>query len=322
MASRIAGIDGGGTRTRVALVDATGALLGSTEVGASNLQRVGLDGVERVLEELWSRLGEGILPLRSLCLGLAGAGREPEQEAVAGLVRRRRWAAAVQVVSDAEVALEGAHGGGPGVVAIAGTGSIVMGMNQRGVRARAGGWGPLLGDEGSGYAVALEALRAVLRFRDGCDADTSLAQELQGALGLADWDQLVGRVYGGELTREGIAALSLWVFAAARAGDAVAGRIVEAAGAALGRQVAAVARRLGLLPQAQVVCSGGLLTRERDALWPALARAAAETGVGLCRRDPLLPPVLGAVLSAWRLAGLQVDAGLVDRLARHCSPAG
>ena len=322
MSSGIAGIDGGGTRTRAALVDESGALLGLVEAGGSNLQLVGMDGLERVLEDLWSRLGTGILPLRSLCLGLAGAGRKPEQEEAAGLVRRRGWAAQVRVMSDAEAALEGAYGGGPGVVAIAGTGSIVMGTNRRGERVRAGGWGPLLGDEGSGYAMALEALRAVLRSRDGWDAGTALAQELQEALGLADWDQLVRQVYGGELTRERIAALNPRVFAVARDGDAVAGRIVAAAGAALGRQVAAVAHRLGLVPQAQVVCSGGVLTSERDALWPALADAAAESGVDLRLREPQLPPVLGAVLSAWRLAGLQMDPGLVDRLARHTPPTG
>lgn len=322
MAAGIAGVDGGGSRTRAALVDESGALLALVETGGCNVQLVGLGGLERLLEGIWSRLGAtAALPLRSVCLALAGAGRRPEQEAVAVLVRRRGWAAAVEVVSDAQAALEGAHAGGPGVVAVAGTGSIVMGKNHRGERARAGGWGPLLGDEGSGYAIVLEALRAALRARDGWGEQTALQQELQEALDLDDWDGLVSRVYGGELNRERIAALSPHVFAAARAGDAVAARIVANAGADLGRQMAAVARRLGLVPQAEAACSGGVLAREREALWPAMQAGAAQSGVNLHLREPALSPVLGAVLSAWRQAGLPADAELFERLARSCPAA-
>jgi N-acetylglucosamine kinase-like BadF-type ATPase len=191
-----------------------------------------------------------------------------------------------------------------------------MGRNARGELARAGGWGPLLGDEGSGYAIALEGLRAVLRARDGCEAATVLADRLPPVLQLVDWDELVSRVYGGQLDREGIAALSPQVFAAARDGDAVAGRIVAAAGAALGRQVGAVAGRLGLGPEVAVACSGGVLSRERPALWPAMAAAASEMGTSALPRAPQLPPVLGAVLLAWRLAGMPVGPGLAEALAR------
>ena len=183
------------------------------------------------------------------------------------------------------------------MIAISGTGSIVLGRDASGREARAGGWGPILGDEGSGYHIGLGALRAVLGTRDGTGAATALSRSLLGAVNLTDWGELIPTVQTGAISRQEIAALCPVVFAAAKEGDLVAGEIVERAGAALGSQVAAVIRALGMGGSISLTCVGGVC-REIDLLWPRLVASVAPTGATLHRHDPLLPPVLGAVLLA------------------------
>ena len=308
------GVDGGGTRTRAVMVDGEGAISAVSTGGCGNVQVVGLGGLESLLGRLLGELGAASQD-RSLCLALAGAGRRPERLAIAEMARSRGWARRVEVVSDAQGALTGAHGGGPGLIAISGTGSIVLGRDESGREARAGGWGPLLGDEGSGYSVGLEALRAVLRAEDGWGDKTLLAGELQKALGLANWDQLVQKIYGGELDRGRISALCPLVFATARRGDGAARNIIAEAGSALGSQVSAVVRRLRLRGAVALSCTGGVF-KEREMLWPSMQRAVRGEVEMLRLTRPLLPPVLGAVLIARRQAGLDCGKEFIDLLVR------
>ena len=309
----VVGIDGGGTRTRAALVDVSGQCLKLVAGGCGNYQLIGLEGVERLLAQLLDELGTAGEPIEALCAAMAGAGRPGEQKAIANLVQRQGWARKVCAVSDALGALEGAHGGAAGIIAIAGTGSIVVGRNGRGECARAGGWGPLLGDEGSGYSIALEALRKVLRARDGWGESTILSERLQETLGLAEWDEIVRQVYGGELDRKRLAALSPQVFAAARSGDAVARCIIDGAGAALGALVAAVARRLDMGGEVDLACAGGVFA-ECEMLWPALYREARREVQEVRLKKPQMPPVLGAVLLARRQLGLDGEEQFIAEL--------
>ena len=203
------GMDGGGTRTRAVMVDEHGAVCARAVGGPGNYQLVGLDGVVELvsglLDELWEQLGEQ-RGSGSMCVALAGAGRRDEQEAICAALSHLPGGSSASVVSDARAALEGAHGGQAGIIVIAGTGSMVLGKAESGQEARAGGLGPLLGDEGSGYRLVLEGLRAVLRARDGAGPDTELTAALAQAFDLTDWNQVIGRVYGGDLTRERLAA--------------------------------------------------------------------------------------------------------------------
>lgn len=308
------GVDGGGTRTRAVMVDGEGSICAVSSGGCGNVQLVGLGGLKSLLDRLLGELGAASQD-RSLCLALAGAGRRPERMAIAAMARSGGWAQRVGVVSDAQAALAGAHGGGPGLIAISGTGSIVLGRDESGREARAGGWGPLLGDDGSGYSIGLEALRAILRAEDGWGDKTLLAGELKKALGLANWDQLVQKVYRREIDREHISALCPLVFATARRGDAAARNIIAEAGSALGSQVSAVVRRLRLRGAVALSCTGGVF-KERDMLWPSMQRAVRGEVEMLRFTRPLLPPVLGAVLIARRQAGMDCGKEFIDLLAR------
>ncbi len=286
------GVDGGGSHTRAVAVDGDGNLRATARAGCGNYQIIGLERLASLIAEIIGKLG---VSADYLGLGLAGAGRAAEREGILGMVRERFGFKSTIVATDAQVALVGAHGGGAGLIAISGTGSIVLGRDASGREARAGGWGPVLGDDGSGYDIALGALRAVLGTLDGNGPATVLSRSLLGAVNLKDWEQLIPAVQTGAISRQEIAALCPVVFAAAKEGDPVAVDIVEKAGAALGNQVAAVIRSLGMSGSVPLTCVGGVF-REIDLLWPSLAAPVGPTGATLHRRNPLLPPALGAVL--------------------------
>src|SRR5690606_35162334 len=127
-------------------------------------------------------------PARALCAGLAGVGNATEREIVEAAFRRARVADVVAVVSDGEIALHGALRGGPGILVIAGTGSVAYGRGEDGRVERCGGWGMVVGDEGSGYQTGRAGLRAALHAVDGRGAPTELLTDLLGVLGLAEPD--------------------------------------------------------------------------------------------------------------------------------------
>jgi N-acetylglucosamine kinase-like BadF-type ATPase len=286
------GVDAGGSHTRAVAVDGNGNLKAVAQAGCGNYQIIGLDRLEVLIAELVEKLG---VSADHLGLGLAGAGRVTERESIHERIRERFGFRSTVVATDAQVALTAAHAGAAGVIAISGTGSIVLGRDTQGRERRAGGWGSILGDDGSGHDIGLAALRAVLASRDGSGATTTLSKSLLGAVNVTDWEQLIPAVQGSEISREEIAALSPVVFAAAKQGDAVAGEIVEDAGSALGKQVAAVVRSLEISGSVPLACVGGVF-HEIGLLWPHLTAAVGRAGAAVHLCDPLLPPVLGAVL--------------------------
>jgi N-acetylglucosamine kinase-like BadF-type ATPase len=165
---------------------------------------------------------------------------------------------------------------GWGVAVIAGTGSMAFGRAPDGRTARAGGWGYLLGDEGSGYALALAALRAVARMADQRGPTTYLADMLLSHLALKQPQELIGAVYRGGLDRPAVAVLAPVVLEAAEAGDEVADAIVQKGAEQLALAVAAVARQLELTSPLPVALAGGLLVAApgyRRRLTQALAKS-------------------------------------------------
>ncbi len=183
------------------------------------------------------------LPAAALCAGLAGAGRDRERDAVQAALSRRALATAVRVVTDAEAAFFDAFGDGPGLLLIAGTGSVAWGRSEDGREARVGGWGGLLGDEGSGYDIGLRALRSVARAVDGRGGKTELQERLLAQLQVGEPQALIAWAAGAGKTE--IAALAPIVCELAAAGDSAAVAIVETAVASLQSHVAALLAGLG-----------------------------------------------------------------------------
>ncbi len=297
----VIGLDGGGTATRMAVADTDGREL-IRRRGAAGL--VDPQSPQATATTLISLVRDcaaaaGVpLPVSALCAGLAGAGaREPRERlrdafASAGLADR------VLVVPDGEVALEGALGGTSGVLLVAGTGSAAWGRGEDGRTARCGGWGMVAGDEGSGYAIGRDALRAALQSADGRRPSGVLLPELLTTLGREEPGDLAA--WAGTATKGDVAALSPLVIRLAEGGDPASDEIVTRAAGELACHVEALVARLGpWSPPVCVVFHGGAVGEE------GLARrveARLRSGpVEIDRREAAADAVTGAVRMALSL---------------------
>ena len=299
------GIDGGGTSTIAWLADSKGRVLGRGHAGPSNLKTVGPDAareaIERSIAAAFSDGGFVDRPVESACLGLAGFDRPEDQALLRDWAEGPRWAKQLTGVNDGALVIAAGTPEGWGVGAIAGTGSIAVGRDREGRTARAGGWGPLFGDEGSAYAVALSALRRVVRIEDGrcLSASSALTDRLLAALGIESTAQLISAVYAPGFDRAKVAALAPCVVAAAEDDPALVAEILEPAGRDLAEAALAVARALvfpaGPLPLA--MAGGFLLSTAAVArsLLDHLARAGYDAVPSRVKQ-----PVKGAILLAKR----------------------
>lgn len=304
----VIGVDGGGSNTRAVWIGRDGSVLGTARAGGSNYQEVGIDGLTSLLRDLlmpWLFNDTGYPPV-CICLGLAGAGRPAEQQAITQAVNALGWADKVRVESDARTALAGAHAGKEGIIALAGTGSMVLGVGRDGHGLRAGGWGPLLGDEGSGYDIALQGIRAALAAHDGSGPETDLSGALLAELKMEGWTEIVARVYGGDLDRSDLAALAPCILRCAECGDGVARKVVRSTAERFAGQIAAVVRRLKIDRKDGLSYGGGLFTGS-SFLRSCVENALQSSGVGLRLMPVRLPAVLGAVVLAWERVGIELD---------------
>jgi glucosamine kinase len=259
--SRFAGVDAGGSKTLAVVVDEQGRELGRYTAGGANHQAVGLERAAAQVREALAgaaRAAGAELPAAAW-VGMAGIDRPGDMELWLPVLRP--LAGAIRLTNDAELALA-ALDGAVGVAVIAGTGSIAWGRDARGQTARAGGWGHVIGDEGSGYDIGRMALQAAARAADGRGPETALQGLVLGHWELASPGEMIGRVYP-DGDKASIARLAALVFAAARAGDRVASRIVARASGEVALAALAAGDRLdfadGRLPLA---LAGGLLVNE------------------------------------------------------------
>ena len=297
----VLGIDAGGTKTVAYLAGAEGTILAEARAGGANLQLVGERGAERVLGAVREQTG-GDPTVRPdvICVGMAGTDRKGEARVVRRILHRLWGKVQTLVVNDALPALVAGVGAAPGIVIICGTGSIVSGRNGRGAAARAGGWGHLLGDEGSGYWIGLRALRAVARAFDGRGPATGLTPRVLAHFGAARWPDI--HEARSRLTPPAVAALAPQVEAERAAGDEVALAILEEAADELLAAASSVMLKLGMQEDRfGFVLAGGVLTGITwlgDQLRPRLGAIAPPSTVSRLEVEP----ALGAVRLALTLA--------------------
>jgi N-acetylglucosamine kinase-like BadF-type ATPase len=191
-------------------------------------------------------LGEHDIRPAAICLGIAGVDREADADAVRGIMRRIGFKTRTLIVNDALIALVAGAGDRPGVVVVAGTGSIAYGRDDASRAARAGGWGYLLGDEGGGYWIGRSALGAVVRQFDGRGPATTLTEMVLSRMQLGSPTELISAIYHGGLHRYAIASIAPLVQEAADQGDAIAAEIVDRAAAELAAAASSVIVRLGM----------------------------------------------------------------------------
>ena len=263
----IAGIDGGGTKTIVICSDLNGKILKEHKFGPFNVNSIGKEGFAALMEEICAFLQE-MGQCAALCIGAAGCSNPSMQEVVKAAMERAgiaNW----KLVGDHEIALSGALEGKPGICLGVGTGTFCFGKNDNGESLRTGGWGHLIGDEGSGYALGRDALSAVTRHWDGYGEATSLTRAVKEEMKLDTHEKLVAYVYGND--KSAVAAFSRIVEREAKAGDAVANAILRNNAKALARQAAATAKHLQM-ERGEAVLLGGLV--ESDTVYRSFLQEA------------------------------------------------
>ena len=299
----VLGIDAGASKTVCLLSDEAGRILGEGHATGANLQTVGPRRMESVLHGAIDQAltGRADRP-DAICVGIAGADRTHDAEVVQAAVEHVVPGVPVLVVNDALIALEAGAPGQAGVVVVSGTGSIAYGHDGHGRAARSGGWGHMIGDEGSGYWIGKEALVAVVRHVDGRGSQTQLTPDILAHFHVATAAALLQIVYDRDVPRREVAALGPVVQRARDAGDIVATEILDRAVDELVLCTAAVARRLDLGAQTfAIVLAGGAfrvvpwlnaaLTVRLVARWP-------RARVRLLDREPALGAVSLALATA------------------------
>jgi N-acetylglucosamine kinase-like BadF-type ATPase len=267
-------------------------------VGASEARARFVNAIQAALDAACSQAGLDAASIRftSACLGLSGGPADKQ-----AILREILASDRLLVTDDATIALSGALAGEPGIVIIAGTGSIAFGRNAQGRTARAGGWGYLFGDEGGGFWIVREALRAALRWEEGWGSPTALRAMLLDSTGVRNMNDLMHRCYTPEFPRPRIASLSVLVNHAAENGDPTALKILGEAAGELAILARAVRRQL-FEPREPVrcACSGGVfqsrILRTRFREW-------IERELGLVATPPIHDPAVGALLEAYRTVG-------------------
>jgi len=256
----VIGIDAGGTKTVCLLADEHGEILARARGEGANLQAVGELQVEKILHTVMAlAIGERRIVPAAICLGIAGVDRPNDAAVVRSIMQRIGLNSRIVIVNDALIALETGAPGLPGVVIISGTGSIAYGRNAAGEAARSGGWGYVLGDEGSGYWIGRAALRAVLRAADLRGPSTVLTQMLLDHFQVSQPQLLLHEVYHHHLKPAAIGALASCVQTAFSEGDEAAVGILRGAADELEGAALSVARRLDLTGEAfTFILSGGI----------------------------------------------------------------
>lgn len=296
---RVLGLDGGGTKTEVAVVDRSGQVVAF--VAGAGMDPTAGDGWEARLAAMVGPLGA----VERAVLGLPYFTEVPAISAHQSAVAVQVLGPGARVLNDVGMAFEGALGGAEGVLILAGTGSMAWARGPRGV-VRAGGFGDVFGDEGSAFWIGREALRIVSRHLDGRQRAAGFAAGILGGLGISG-EGLIAWTYG--QPRVAVAGVARLVARQAEAGDPVALGLLRRAARELGDLTRAAMRAAGLAPGARWSFAGGVMGNP-------VVRGALGERLGLEPVPPILPPVGGAVLVAARDAGWDTGGDFQATLVR------
>lgn len=296
------GVDGGGTKSNIALMDESRTVVAEGQGGPSNPLRIGVEtavanianAVDAVCDEYEISRGDIV----SATLGLAGVRREDMRERVQESFLTRYGIRETSITTDADIALYGTTLGKAGLVVIAGTGSVCLGINDTGERVMSGGWGPVAGDEGGGRGIAGEALHRIAKASDGRGRQTALSKQAAEYFRASSAENLIGALYAPQMDNSRIAGFARFVVEAAIHGDTIAAEIIEDAGRELGIAAVAVIRKLGLTRRKiPIGCVGGVFQAGKlltDPMTEVIRSAASKAYL----TAPLMPPSHAAALLA------------------------
>lgn len=305
----VLGVDGGGSKTVAWVANRNGEtqVLGRGVSGPSNPRSSGIvaatSNLEAAIRAAWADAKLEPRPVAAACLALAGTGRLVERTLITDWASARNLAAKVEVIPDAEPVLAAGTPEGWGVAVIAGTGSLAVARGPDGQSSRSGGWGELFGDEGSGYAVTIAALRAAAKAADGRGPETLLLSRLMARLKAVSPTELVTAVHLAGRDRRYLASLAIEVIRAAEIdGDAVATSLLDTAAADLAEMVSSAAEKAGLSGRPFPLAVTGGLALNAPTVREKLVEKLRAAGLSPDPVSTVTEPVRGAVLRAWSLA--------------------
>lgn len=314
MTSLFLGVDAGATRTRVAVCNEKGELVGTGVGGAGHCLYVGVEGMARSLREALTNARFQGYHFRACCFASASlwviAGYSPYYDQIKKAVESELDTDQLLIENDACAALWGAFSGRPGIVCIAGTGAVVLARTRDGEIVRAGGWGHILGDEGSAYRISLDAIQAALRAHDGVGEQTSLLERVLSFFQWQDLQEAINFFYGQRVwQKHEVARFAPLVVAEAVRGDHVAIGIVKNNISFLGRCVQVLSKKTQINEVAPI---GGVF--ESEFVKKCFTEKLVGTGINCVEAE--LPPVLGAVGLAMEATGA-LTQGVVIRIKEN-----
>ena len=311
------GVDGGQSSTTAMIGDETGRVIGSGRGGACNHVK-GSEGVPKFINAIReciatacveAELDPSEITFESACLGFSGGPKDKEAILDEILHTHRRI-----VTTDAMIALSGALAGGCGIITIAGTGSIAYGRNREKRSARAGGWGYIFGDEGGGFDLTRQAVRAALRHEEGWGPATSLRGLLLAETGATDANDLLHHLYTTDYPRPKIASFSKLVDQAAIDGDAAAHSILMNGAQQLATIASSV--RSQLFDSDEIVNVAYIGGVYRSRLLLERFRMLVELEDGNHVSPPIYGPAAGALIEAYANAGCDVAISAVPEFEK------
>ncbi|HEX8198784.1 MAG TPA: BadF/BadG/BcrA/BcrD ATPase family protein [Pyrinomonadaceae bacterium] len=313
------GVDGGQSHTEAIAADENGCILGRGFGGASNhAEQPG--GRERLRNAVRQSVGEALqntgfpvleeIVFASAHFGMTG-GADFKEEIIREIVKAEH----LQVTHDAPTALYGATAGKPGIVVIAGTGSVVYGENEKGKTAKIGGLGYLFSDEGSGFWLAAQTIRLAIKEQDGLIPNVGLERLVLDFFKREQIREVTNDFYFGKLSRDRLASLSRAAHEAAAAGNSVIQNQIRSGAAVLVESVERAASRLGFEKDFPVAGVGGMF---RAVLMKQyFAEALREKIPGAVFTEPHFNPAIGALLLAFRKTGIEINEDLLTNLAKN-----
>ncbi len=323
MKKYIIGLDGGGTKTVAVMINENGEMLGRTQAGSSNIQAIGdkelAATLKTVVNNLLKQADIAAADIDHIYAGLAGAGRPSDRQRISAILDQLELSKHHTIDTDAMAALAGAFSNGPGIIVISGTGAICFGKDKEGKVVRCGGWGYLLGDEGSGFYIGQHAIMAALKDLDGRAAQTILRPRLEKKYNLDSIDLIISLIYSGQIDRTEIAGNAPLVFEAAKQNDKAAQQIVSQAGIELGKTIAATAKRLKSDKTVQVALIGSVF-KQKKTLLPFIEQETGQTSQAFEFIEPRWEPAVGSALLGLQREKIDINDALLETLQRTVTP--
>jgi len=316
----VIGIDSGGTKTRGLLARYDGCVTASATEGPSNIQNNGLDNATTLFLSICQQLihdaGIKWQDISHVALGVGGLDTKTDEVNVNSKIKEVlpdgvRFTCA----NDSVVGLYSGTFGDPGIVAVSGTGSIISSVDEEGVFRRAGGWGSLSRDAGSGYTIGQDALIAALADHDDTGPETLLTQLICSEHHVAQVPDVLNRMYRSETREKDLASLARLVSQAAEAGDKIALSLLNQAGRDLGELVVRLAEKMKMSSKIPVVMVGSVInSRFVKAAFTAHVTFALPQSRIL---SPAVDPAAGAVIMGMKQTGVEITADVIQNLRRN-----